>query len=397
MNKKLFSSVKSCFSWLENQMFTFNKASWGIYERIRIDENERVCLSRPDTASEGLKAIYYYKEITKDTQFDDVYENLIKWLEFAINTDEVIAGSFSFAFVDGNKHYKCDHFLYQNDNGKIIINLLDLYEKTGDVRLKKLAQKTADFWLSIQREDGTYHKDGVELLQRFPKAPCFVLWMMAAMYKCYSVFKEEKYLQSGRKAFRYIKSIVKNGRLLTAFETEKTENWRPVSSENVIAIYCLAQAYQYDKDEEILKNLKIICSFVNRLIDENTGAVVNCTKDTIEASENSSEEICDLVYTESFALNAFIKMYETFGDKTYLQKAKDLANWLCDIQCKGESPLWDGGWRGSYNLKNKRWEGRCNQNNCIDEGGMYSVYTGWCALPIVFGMLKILNYEEKSM
>jgi uncharacterized protein YyaL (SSP411 family) len=391
MNKKLLDSVENCFLWLEKQMFTFNRASWGIYERIRIDENERVCLSRPDTASEALKAIYYYKEATKSNRYDDVYENLVKWLEFAIHKDCKIAGSFSFAFVDGNKRYKCDHSLYQNDNGKIIINLLDLYEKTGDDRLKDLVKRTAEFWLSIQREDGTYHKEGIELLQIFPKAPCFVLWMMAAMYKCYQVFKDEKYLQSGRKAFGYIKSIVKGDRLLTAFETEGTENWRPVSSENAIAIYCLAQAYQCDKNPEILSVLKIICAFVDRLIDEKTGAVVNCTADSISASENNSEEICDLVYTESFALNAFIKMYEVFNDDDYLKKAKKLATWLSDIQCKHENPLWDGGWRGSYNIKHERWEGRCNQNNLIDEGGMYSVYTGWTALPIVFGMLKILK------
>lgn len=391
MQEILLNSIEKCFNWIEKEMLTFNRGSWGIYERIRIDQNERVCLSRPDTASEFLVAVNGYRKFIKTNKYDVVFENVFKWLFFVQNTNEQVDGSFCFAFIDGNKTYACDQSLYQNDNGKILINLLSLYEENGDKRYFDMAKSLANFWVSIQREDGCFHNDDIKILQIFPKAPCFVMWMMAAMFQAYKVFEEEKYLIAGKKAFRYIKSCIKNGRLLTSFEIEGTENWRPVSSENVIAIYTFAHAYRYYQDEELLNCAEIIKTYVRKLIDENTGAVKNCDIESIEASQNSNLDDCDLVYTESFALNAFVEAYEVFGDEEYLEWAKNLASWLCDVQCKNENPLWDGGWRGSYNLVKKSWSGRCNQNNLKDEGGMYSVYTGWTALPIVMGMLQLLK------
>ena len=60
-----------------------------------------------------------------------------------------------------------------------------------------------------------------------------------------------------------------------------------------------------------------------------------------------------------------------------------------NIQCRGESPLWDGAWRGSYDVEKECWAGRADQNNPIDEGGMYSVYTGWCNAPNMYGLLQL--------
>ncbi len=391
MQQNLLKSIEKCLKWLEKEMLTFNRGSWGIYERIRIDQNERVCLSRPDTASEYLVAVDGYKKLTGKNIYDDVYENVFNWLSFAQNNREDINGSFCFAFIDGNKTYSCDQSLYQNDNGKILINLLGLYEANGDKKYYDMAKSLADFWVSIQREDGCFHSDDIKILQIFPKAPCFVLWMMAAMYHAYEVFKEEKYLIAGQKAFSYIKTCIVDGRLLTSFEIEGTENWRPVSSENVIAIYAFAHAYRYFKDEELLLSAKTIKEYVRKIIDKETGAVKNCDEKNVNASQNSDLNDCDLVYTESFALNAFVEAYEVFDDIEYLDWAKKLALWLSKVQCSGENPLWDGGWRGSYNLIKKDWSGRCNQNNLKDEGGMYSVYTGWTALPIVMGMIKLIK------
>jgi hypothetical protein len=66
-----------------------------------------------------------------------------------------------------------------------------------------------------------------------------------------------------------------------------------------------------------------------------------------------------------------------------------LASFLMGIQCAGESHLWDGAWRGAYNVRKGCWSGRANQNNDIDEGGMYSVYTGWCNTTIMQGLLEL--------
>ena len=73
----------------------------------------------------------------------------------------------------------------------------------------------------------------------------------------------------------------------------------------------------------------------------------------------------------------------------WLEYAKNLGAFLAGIQCDEGNPKVDGAWRGSYNLKTKKYAGRCDQNNPIDEGGQYSVYVGWCALPTLMGMLGV--------
>ena len=111
--KKIENSVRNCFSWLENYMFTFGRGAWGIYERIRTDINMRVGYSRPDTATEFLRAARLFKTKLKDDAYDDVYENLVKWLAFAQNTKERDGNeTFPFYLADGCKDYKVMQMLF---------------------------------------------------------------------------------------------------------------------------------------------------------------------------------------------------------------------------------------------------------------------------------------------
>ena len=61
-------------------MLTFDRGYWRVYERIRIDRNERVCHCRPDTSSELARTIYAYERETGNKDLHDVYENQINWL-----------------------------------------------------------------------------------------------------------------------------------------------------------------------------------------------------------------------------------------------------------------------------------------------------------------------------
>ena len=209
---------------------------------------------------------------------------------------------------------------------------------------------------------------------------------------CYGVTGEQKYLDSVKKALSYALTLqTESGRFRTSYELMKCEDWRPASSEASIAMFCLARILKYVPDPAYKAAFDKVCAYVLSIQHE-CGGVLNSDEEGSSASLQDDRMRCDLVYTENFALNAFLEAYEVFGDAEYLEWAKRLAIWLTDIQCNGESPLWDGGWRGSYNLVKKSWCGRCNQNNANDEGGMYSVYTGWTALPIIMGMLKLLKY-----
>ena len=43
MKEQIINSVEKCLNWVETQMLTFDRGSCGVYERIRIDINQRVC------------------------------------------------------------------------------------------------------------------------------------------------------------------------------------------------------------------------------------------------------------------------------------------------------------------------------------------------------------------
>lgn len=163
------------------------------------------------------------------------------------------------------------------------------------------------------------------------------------------------------------------------------EDWRPVSSETAIMLFTLTIAYVSQKTPLYLQKLTDTARYLLSL-QHTGGAILNCKEDCQEASLQNNGDLCDLVYTQGFALQALIRTFDITKDRKWLDSAFRLGDFLAGIQCSGESELWDGGWRGSYNVLTCRWDGRANQNNIIDEGGMYSVYTGWCCTNIVHGL-----------
>lgn len=383
------NTVDKCLDWLERNMLSFDRGYWGIYERIRTDVNQRVGLCRPDTATECLRVLHAYKKTYKTERMQDVYENIIHWLEYAQNTEaEDKNTTFPFYLTDGYKGFSRGiPMLYQNDNGKIIINLSILYSETGDARLLKMAKKSADWWLSKQKEEGYYYDPLCINTEGRSDTPCMHLWMMTAMIVLGKISGEEKYLHSGYKAFERAKTYIIGDRIITSYEKNKSEDWRPVSSENYIALLCFALGYEYTGDERFLEAISKIEEFCQSLLD-GCGAILNFTPETKHTALNISENLTDLVYTLGFALNALARLASIFPEKHYKAAAKKLADFLSKIQCNENNPKVDGAWRGAYNIKTHRYDGRCNQNNDIDEGGEFSVYAGWCALPILMGMMK---------
>ena len=186
------------------------------------------------------------------------------------------------------------------------------------------------------------------------------------------------------------------GRPVEAYEHDM-KLWRPVSSENAIALYAFAHAWRSYPDSAWKAACENILPFFLGLVDEKTGAVRNCDASSMDASQNNDPDLCDFVYTQGFALHAFLELYEAFGDGAMLARAEKLADWIVSVQCRGESPKWDGSWRGAISLSTGKWAGRCNQNNVIlDEGGEFSAYTGWSAYPICMGLLRLVRCLENE-
>lgn len=389
--RQIAESVERCLHWMETQMLTFNRGSCGVYERIRINIGQRVCWTRPDCTSEMARVLLLNRRLNADEGRTDIYENFIRWLMRVQDTDELSVwyGSFPFYLFDGWIEDATGNARYQNDNAKVLICLLDMYEETKDPRLLESARRLADYWAGMQLPEGPYFRRDRGVTQSLYKGPCFVFWLAAGLSQLGALTGEETYRDSARKALAYLLPLQKeNGRFTTTYEIHKSEDWRPVSSESAIALFCLSRMLRYDPSEEIRTALERVLSFLLTLQDE-SGAIVNCSPDSLGASLQEDADLCDLVYTEGFALMGFAEAYRVLEDPRSLEAAKKLAGFLMRIQCQGESPLWDGAWRGSYDVKKDCWAGRADQNNPIDEGGMYSVYTGWCNAPNMYGLLLL--------
>lgn len=389
--QQIADSVERCLSWMENQMLTFNRGSCGVYERIRINIGQRVCWTRPDCTSEMARVLLLNRRLNRDENRTDIYENFVSWLLKVQDTDELSVwyGSFPFYLFDGWIEDATGNARYQNDNGKVLIALLDMYEETKDSRLLACAEKLAGYWMGMQLPEGTYFRRDRGVTQSLYKGPCFLFWLIAGLAQCAALTGKEVYRKSARQALQYVLPLQKeNGRFTTTYEIHKSEDWRPVSSESAIALFCLARVMRYDPCEVVRTALERVLQFLLTL-QHKSGAIVNCSPDSLGASLQEEENLCDLVYTEGFALMGFTEAYRVLGDSRSLEAAKKLGSFLMNIQCRGESPLWDGAWRGSYDVEKECWAGRADQNNPIDEGGMYSVYTGWCNAPNMYGLLQL--------
>ena len=143
---KYLKAVKDCLRWTEKVMLTFDRGYWGVYERIRIDQNERVCHCRPDCSSELARVLQSYRETAGDERYNDVYENQIHWLQRVQNgEDKTNAGSFPFAMADGTRKYYEISITFPNDNGKVILNLCCAWRSRRRITGRAFRGKTAVF------------------------------------------------------------------------------------------------------------------------------------------------------------------------------------------------------------------------------------------------------------
>jgi len=136
---------------------------------------------------------------------------------------------------------------------------------------------------------------------------------------------------------------------------------------------------------QIKENLQ---DFIERGELNANGAIRNADDLCRHASLQNDPNLTDLVYTDGYALVALQEAYQATGEPRFREAADRLADFLVRVQCREESPLWNGGWRDAYDVNTLEPRDRANQENSLDEGGMYSVYTGWCAAPITYGLLR---------
>jgi hypothetical protein len=175
-------------------------------------------------------------------------------------------------------------------------------------------------------------------------------------------------------------------------ETANTEPWRPVASETVMALHAFAQAPALVDEPWVWQTLHGLAETLLAW-QHDSGGIPNAVATTRGASWQDQVDVADLIYVNSYALTALLEASTATGEPRYRAAAERLADFLVAIQCWGESPQWDGGWRGSYHLNKRRWHGASDQQNELEEGGMNTVYTGWCVAPIALGLLNSLQTD----
>lgn len=396
--KREIISVGKCLDWINRQMIAGEAGSRGIYERFMTDTQTRSRCVRPDCNAEAARVLWKFKLAGGGDSQEPLYDNIVKWLLEVQRKDEKdpLYGTFPFYLEDGHRmDESLSSYLYQNDNGKVLVALADLYALTGDERMKEAVCTAADFWCGLQTPEGLFYHDEIPELQAAYRGPAFSLWLALGLLMCGTYFQVPRYIEAAKRSFCRLDALILNtGRMQTTYELEGGEAWRPASSESAIALYCYTRAFEITKEQKYFEKADRLAGFIKTL-QSPQGGIVNCNGTCLEASQQNREDLCDLVYTQGYALLGLAHFAGVKSD--YIDCAYRLAQFLMEIQCEGESPLWDGAWRGAYSISGECWSGRADQGgNLLDEGGMYAIYTGWCCMPIAEGLLETMKFSEKE-
>lgn len=371
-------SVGRAIDWLQT-MLPAPDGSRGIWERIRIDIDEVVHWVRPDCTAEA-RALFADAAVTlQRPELGPVADGMGTWLLSAQNED----GSFPFyQLAEPDRPSTLGQTgatRYPNDNGKVL-EMLSLWPDATD-GADRLAHHLAD----NQDEQGGFPMNWGPRL-----GPCFVAWPAIGLAR-HAALGTAGAEASRQAALRSIDRLVElqlpDGRLQTSYEIQGRENWRPASSETAETLRAFSLAQRLlgvDLGEQIAG----AADFLHRLSTEE-GAIRNCDDSCRDASEQNDASLTDLVYTCGYALHAWIDAWRATGDLRHLEAGHRLGEFLMSIQVDDPHVGWHGAWRGSYDVDRRTWRGRANQSNPIDEGGAWSVYTGWTTATIATGLLRL--------
>jgi hypothetical protein len=389
-------AVDRAAKWLR-RMLVAPDGSLGVYERYRINLQQVNYWVRPDCTMEVARFFYAYGQFIGSQSYQDIAKRLVAYVLSQQRTRGYFQGSWAFyRFIPPNTDIKDigspeeQEVTFPNDNGKITERLIWFYRQTGDEVYAQAARLALDYLRAIQAEDGSFSKND-EGDQPALKGVDFVAWpTMALMHGAWQFSDEKLRIAAFKGANWMIGQVTESGRIRTSFETAHTESWRPPSSEIASALKSIAVVARFSRYIDAWNAMMTLGKALIRLQDK-SGAIRDCDDDSKDASRQNNSDLTDMVYTDGYALLAFQEAFRSNGLENFRVAFTKLADFLVGVQCWGEAGQYDGSWRGSYSLKRKRWAGRANQDNEMDEGGMYSAYTGWSTAPIAYGLLRMLT------
>ena len=393
---RYLQAVERSVRWLRS-MLVVPDGSLGVYERYRIDTQQVNYWVRPDCTMEVARLFMAYGQFKDDQVFMDIAKRMAT---FVISLQRPLGwfeGSFPFYRFIPRTEDELDiggpearELTFPNDNGKVPERLLWFYQQTGDETYRIAARQGFNYLMKAQASDGTFSRNDAGEVDAL-KGVDFVAWPVIALMRAAWQFQSEDYRYAAIRGIGWMMDrITESGRIRTSYETAQTEAWRPPASETAVALKAFAVAARFSQDMGTWTGMVNLAKALTCWQDK-SGAIVNCDEESSNASLQNDPDLTDNVYTNGYALLAYQEAYRSNGNSAYREAAERLADFLAGTQCWGESGMWDGSWRGSYSLKRKTWHGRANQNNELDEGGMYSAYTGWSTAPIAYGLLRMVK------
>lgn len=393
--ESLEGTVKRSLEWLESMLPEPDGRS-GVWERLRlVPDGTRVdhvvYRVRPDSTSET--ALLFLRA---GARFDDERWYAIgRSLSSYLLTTGLGDGTFPFfreVIPPGERSIERSEtwdLIYPNDHGKLLEHLCLIDEFLDDDVVRRTAQGVADALVRGQSADGWFALGGHAYTE-----PCYTAWAAVGLARWHQSSGDEAAAVAARRAVDYLVALqLDDGRIRTSYELTGTEAWRPASSETVETLRALARL-QIATGEDQSSATAGAVAFIDRLTTAD-GAIRNCDEHCADAALQNDPDLADIVYTEAYALHAWLDLSDAQPDQGHIERAALLADFLTSIQCEGENPRWDGAWRGSFDVVQRRWRGRSDQRNDIDEGGALSVYTGWATTTIANGILRLLETADR--
>ena len=389
-------NIERSLKWLKS-LLVVPDGSMGIYERYRIDRQAVNHWVRPVCCMEAARLFMACGSFIENREYQDIGRRLAAYVMSLQRADGWFAGSFpfyKFVMVASDEEDigspESSVFAFPNDNGKVAEILLWFYRQTGESSYAHAAEATLNYFARIQAPDGSFSLND-EGDMPVLKGVDYVAWASNALWYGAVLLNDVKFRDVGYKAMAWIsQQLTEDWRVKTMYELAGTEGWRPPSSDLAAAVRAYAFAARYTQDFAIWNGMSYLAARLMSWQDSG-GAIRNCDDSSREASLQNDPDMTDMVYTNGYAMMALQEAYLANGNTNYRDAAERLASFLADVQCWGESGAWDGSWRGSYHLKRRRWYGRADQDNELDEGGMYSAYTGLSTATIAYGMLVAMQ------
>jgi len=386
-------TIEEGLSYLAFMEYT-DKNGIGLCERWIINHRKKSPLIRPDCTAEYLNLLMTLEKNScgRKRTYEEKCKNLARWCVHSV-TDR---GS-PFGFNTESGRWESDFWI--NDNAKVLIALTNYLQYCNDTGLLKeiesAIQRIFRFLALAQEKKGSFKARFTQKGKWFPPFVTTTIWGTLAYLYLYRYTKDEKIYHKIMNGIEWLLDhILDTGRLTTTYELYRgekfRENWRPPSSESAELMILLSEAYREFKSGDILDRLESVFFWLSSLQTE-SGGVVNCDIGSKNASEQNNTHLADMVYTNGYALIGGLCAYESTGSSAYRVFSEKLGTFLSSIQVH-EDVQWRGGWRGSYDVVKNEWAGRALYGgNTEEEGGMYSVYTGWTTVPILQGLAYLLK------